>query len=308
MAFLKIYASALSLSFLLFSSFVFLGDEQKNPAANPTSLELPLLKKNETITNHTGFALCYQEKYEQASWVAYELTSEETKSVAPRTNRFLPDPKIKTGSATQADYSRSGYDRGHLAPAADMGWSALTMSESFYFSNMSPQIHSFNAGIWKKAEEQVRSWARIYGSVYIATGPLLNEGLPTIGPNKVAVPEFYYKVVLRCAPNDTSGIGLLMPHQASSLPLSSFFVSIDSIEKRSGIDFFHNLPDLAERQIEETCVPAEWPMVQSDANQPIEKNRATKPGNSVQCRGITKSGVRCKRKTTNANGRCYLHQ
>jgi endonuclease G len=273
-------------------------------------LEHPALKPGETITSHTGFALCYQETYEQPSWVAYELTAKKTISVTSRTNKFIPDPTIRTGSATQADYARSGYDRGHLAPAADMGWSIQTMKESFYFSNMSPQLPTFNRGIWKKTEEQVRSWAREYGTLYIATGPVLENGLPVIGPNKVAIPNYYYKALLRCLPSDTNAVAILMPHAASSIPLTDFFVSIDSLEQITGIDFFHNLPDEVERRIEKRNTPDEWPLVKNNAGSsaPVKEKTQSNNNVNVQCRGITKSGLRCKRKTTNANGRCFSHQ
>ena len=268
-------------------------------------LEIPLLKRNETITSHTGFSLCYQEDFEQASWVAYELTSNETVSVTERNDKFLTDPAIPSGSATTSDYAGSGYDRGHLAPAADMGWSVQTMKESFYFSNISPQLPGFNRGIWKKAEEQVRNWAREYGSVYVATGPVLEKGLPVIGPNQVAVPNYFYKVILRCRPSDTSAIGILIPHASSTESLTSYYVSVDNIENVTGIDFFHQLPDNTEAREEKTCNHGEWPLIKNKDNK--SSNQYKKP-ESVQCSGTTKSGARCKRKTTNENGRCFSHQ
>ncbi|MFN5333694.1 MAG: DNA/RNA non-specific endonuclease, partial [Bacteroidota bacterium] len=152
-------------------------------------LEIPAHHKHDTIIFHTGFAFLYNEKHEQASWVAYQLTREETNSIYSRTNKFIPDPLVKSQTANDNDYLGSGYDRGHLAPASDMGWSATTMTESFYYSNMSPQVPSFNRGIWKKLEEQVRTWAIEYDTIYVVTGPVLKDSLPTIGKNKVSIPE-----------------------------------------------------------------------------------------------------------------------
>jgi endonuclease G len=283
--------------------FIFISFKSKTQI--PEGLELPLLKKNETLISHAGFSLCYQEDFEQASWIAYELTAKETQSVTERTNKFIIDPLIRSGSATTSDYAGSGYDRGHLAPAADMGWSVQTMKESFYFSNMSPQLPGFNRGIWKKAEEQVRNWAREYGSVYIATGPVLEKGLPVIGPNQVAVPNYFYKVVLRCRPSDTSAVGILIPHVSSNEPLTRYYVSIDHVEHVTGIDFFHHLPDNTEAREEKTCNPGEWPLLKNNDNKTSNQNKKTE---SVQCSGTTKSGARCKRKTTNENGRCFSHQ
>ena len=285
--------------------FLFISFKTKTQHAQ--GLEIPLLKEKETLTTHAGFTLCYREEYEQASWVAYELTAKETVSITSRTNKFISDPSIRTGSATLADYAGSGYDRGHLAPAADMGWSLQTMKESFYFSNMSPQLPSFNRGIWKKTEEQVRDWAREYGALLVATGPVLEKGLPFIGPNKVAIPNYYYKALLRCNPSDTSAIGILIPHAASTLPITSFYICIDNLEHITGIDFFHNLPDAAEKRVEKNCRSGEWPLLKKN-NISTQNKIGSKQSYAVQCSGITKSGLRCKRKTTNTNGRCFSHQ
>jgi endonuclease G len=135
-------------------------------------LHIPLHNKNDTIIHHTGYAFLYNEKHEQASWVAYELTQNETKNIYSRTNKFIPDPYVATKTANDYDYLGSGYDRGHLAPASDMGWSLTTMTESFYYSNMSPQLPSFNRGIWNNLEEQTRIWTEKYDSLYIIVGPI----------------------------------------------------------------------------------------------------------------------------------------
>ena len=130
----------------VFVLFAFIANAQQTHI----NIEIPAHPANEKLISHAGYTLSYNEKYEQANWVAYELTSAETNSLYNRTNQFLVDPKISTGSANNSDYAGSGYDRGHLAPAGDMGWSAQSMIESFYYSNMSPQVPSFNRGIWKK--------------------------------------------------------------------------------------------------------------------------------------------------------------
>ena len=111
---------------------------------------------------------------------------------AKRGDDFRPDPAVPTGSATPQDYTRSGYDRGHLAPAADMSFSVKTMSESFYMSNMSPQAPQFNRGIWSKLEKQVRHFATKEKRIVVVTGPILPvEKTITIGANKVTVPQYF---------------------------------------------------------------------------------------------------------------------
>jgi endonuclease G len=216
----------------------------------------PSRKPGDELVVHTGYSLVYAEGYEQAAWVAYELSPSRLSRAAGRTDRFIPDPAIKTGSATASDYARSGYDRGHLAPAADMAWSEKAMAESFYFSNMSPQVPGFNRGIWKQAEEQVRRWASETEKLFVVTGPVLRPGLPVIGPNRVAVPELYYKVVLDHSGGHPRMLAFLMPNRASGQELQSFVVPVDSVEKLTGLDLYAELPDEVERKVEsEVCLP-----------------------------------------------------
>ena len=151
---------------------------------------LPEINPNDIIVKHYAYTLNYNEEHEQAEWVAYILTKDRVYGTVKRTNNFRPDPKVKTGSATLADYKGSGYDRGHLAPAADMKWSATAMSESFYMSNMSPQRPGFNRGIWKRLEQLVRTWAVEYEEIHVVTGPVLKGSFKSIGPNQVSVPEY----------------------------------------------------------------------------------------------------------------------
>jgi endonuclease G len=221
-------------------------------------LEIPLIKKGEVIIRHTGFSLLYNEKHEQASWVAYELTKDETNRLVKRVNKFRPDPKVKSGTARDEDYKGSGYDRGHLAPAADMGWSVVTMTESFYYSNMSPQVPGFNRGIWKKLEEKVRDWAIENDAVYIVTGPILRDSLPTMSSISLSIPEYYYKVILDYRAPVLKAIGFIMPNESSALPVMHYAVSIDEVEAITGIDFFHSLPDDQETELEKHICKECW--------------------------------------------------
>jgi endonuclease G len=220
--------------------------------------EWPAINDREEVIIHTGFSLVYDENHEQARWVAYELTKEETLNESERSNNFRPDPKIRSRSACYEDYTKSGYDRGHLAPASDMGWSEASMSESFYYSNMSPQNLGFNRGIWKKLETQARSWAKEHEAIYIVTGPVLTDGLPRIGPNEVSVPLQYYKVLLDYREPGLRGIGFILPNEASKLPLENFAVSIDSVEALTGINFFPCLPDSIISSLERECCYKCW--------------------------------------------------
>jgi len=212
-----------------------------------------------TIVDRTGYALGYSEYHEQASWVVYRLTAEEVKTKAvKRDDSFKEDPAIPTGSATLADYRGSGYDRGHLAPAADMGYSIQTMEESFYMSNMSPQSPDFNRGVWKLLEEQVRSFAVAEGDIYVVTGPVLPKTKTlTIGANKVTVPRAYYKVIYDRTPPEKM-LGFVLPNEGSNRPLKDFAVTVDKVEEITGLDFFSELPPEKQAQLEGSITVNAW--------------------------------------------------
>lgn len=199
--------------------------------------------KADTIIDRQGYALGYSEKHEQPLWVTYKLTSKEVKTkVAKRKDDFRADLDIPTGSASLADYRRSGHDRGHLAPAADMAWSVKAMSESFYMSNMTPQKPSFNRGIWSKLESLVRHNANVEDEVYVVTGGIFTDEDITIGTNKVTVPHSYYKVIYDTTP-PRKMIGFILPNKGSKEPLKSFAVTVDVVEQRTELDFFSLVPD-----------------------------------------------------------------
>jgi len=204
----------------------------------------PSTSTTDTIRSYSGFDLGYNETYEQAAWVAYVLTRSEIESGdADRTDDFRPDTTISTGSALLSDYRGSGFDRGHLAPAGDMKWSRTAMSESFLMSNMSPQVPSFNRGIWKKLEEQVRQWALEKDSLFVVTGPVLKDISNHIGESMVGIPDHYFKVLVDLSPPDHSIIAFLMPNAQSSGDLFSYAVTVDSLEVFTGYDFFSSAPD-----------------------------------------------------------------
>lgn len=199
---------------------------------------LPSGPRTDSVLHHQNYSLGYDEQTEQAEWVMYEFTQKEANNRrVKRKDNFRPDPAVRSGSAKLADYKRSGFDRGHLAPAADMAFSKQAMSESFYLSNMSPQRPGFNRGIWKNLEAQVRTWAR-HEDIIIVTGAVLSGG-QYIGSNDVLVPDAYYKIIY--APNRQVMIGFLMPNEKSGRPLQHFVVPVDRIEDVTGINFFADM-------------------------------------------------------------------
>ena len=229
----------------------------------PKGSELPQLKRKRTeqIIQHEGYTVSYNADYRIANWVAYVLTDKEARSdKAERQNKFVVDPLVKGASATNEDYTRTGYDRGHLAPAGDMKWSEKAMRESFYLSNITPQKPGLNRGIWKELEEQIRLWARENGAVLIATGPVIpDEELNRLGKNRVGVPRQFYKVLCMVVNNQLEGVGYLFENRDyGTTPLRQMMVPIDSVEQVTGIDFFPALPDAEERQMEATVHTDLW--------------------------------------------------
>ena len=239
-------------------TILLLGVALCNISFSQDSIEIPTVNKGEQIVRHFAYTLSYNEEHEQARWVAYNLTSDELDAAVSRTDKFIEDQLVKTGSATDFDYKGSGYDRGHLAPAADMRFSKIAMVESFYYSNMSPQVKGFNRGIWFELEELVRCWAMEYKSIYVVTGPVLRPGLQKIGINGVSVAEYYYKVVLYNNDGVHYAIGFILPNKPSSLKLESYAVPVNEVESKTGIDFFPALNDEDEERVEGVVYKSMW--------------------------------------------------
>jgi endonuclease G len=223
------------------------------------SLAMPAILPEEEsqVVKHQYYTLLYNEEHEQAEWVAYKLTKGFIQGSAERQNDFRPDPAVRTGSALPDDYRGSSYDRGHLAPAADFHCTAAAMSETFFMSNMSPQKHEFNDGIWKHLEERVRFWVKRDGDLYVVAGPVLTDNLRKIGrKNKVSVPEYYFKMILN--PKTYKAIAFLMPNRLSYKHIAEYVVSINEIERLTERDFFSNLPDDIEQKIEKSSDTKGW--------------------------------------------------
>lgn len=226
------------------------------------------------VVHHSYYSLSYIEKHELSEWVCYELTRESLRlPKVPRYNRFDADHKVKTLSAVHSDYSGTGYDRGHLVPAADMAFNETAMKETFYMSNIAPQVRQFNNGIWRELEEQVRDWAFKSGRVIVVTGPILTQGIRgKIGRNEVSVPSYFYKIVLDIASEESDAIAFIIPNELSEKPLQEYAVTIDSVEAITGIDFFSELfsPTLQEK-IESTVDPGRWRFSESRYKLRVEK-------------------------------------
>ena len=237
--------------------------EATEPVLRIEGLEIPVYIEGHEVVRHTGYTLSWNEEYLVADWVAYELTAEEldTQEVS-RSEDFRPDEAVRKSSQL-SDYKGSGYSRGHLAPAQDFKWSANAMSDTFYLTNMVPQLqNNYNAGIWLKAENATRDAARITGTVYVVTGPVLTDGpYETIGENKVVVPKQCYKALLVIdEEGNVHAIAMSIPQTAGKKEsLSKYLMSIDDLEMLTGLDFFYELDDEIENEVEASYDVDYWP-------------------------------------------------
>jgi len=210
---------------------------------------------NGELVQHTHYSLSYSEQHEQAEWVFYEIKKERILGLVNRTDDFRSDKSSNISSASLDDYKLSGYDRGHMAPAEDFSFSASAMSESFYMSNMSPQLPHFNRGIWKDLEDLIRKWGH-NSNLYVVTGPVFGSCNSTIGSNNVCVPESYYKVIYD--PSAKKMIAFILPNEKGTKSLKEYVCTTDYLQKITNIDFFPILEEKLERKLESARHTSKW--------------------------------------------------
>lgn len=210
------------------------------------------------VIHHQGYSLSYNEPHEQAEWVAYELKQTHLSKSNFKRPYFEIDKAVKTGAAHWRNYKNSGYDRGHLCPAGDRRYSKMAHDETFLTSNISPQKHSFNSGIWNRLEQKVRYWADKYDGVFVITGGVLEDDLEAIGLERVSVPKRFYKILLDTDSDETKLLAFLLPHRESNQPLYNYVVTVDEIETLTGIDFFPKLEDTLENELESSKDYKAW--------------------------------------------------
>lgn len=236
----------------------------------PKGLEIPYFEADKTnqVIEHMGYTVSYNQSMLIPNWVAYVLDIYGVRGDVKRTDNFCLDPDIIGPQAELSDYRNSGYDRGHMAPAGDMKWSSQAMEESFYLSNMCPQLHNLNNGDWKELEELLRTLTDTYPKLYIVSGPIVEKKNPkTIGANRVVVPDKFFKAVVAQrslldnalgGAEEYTAIGFVFPHVAGHKPLKAYACTIDSLEKVIGMDLFHNLDDKIEKAIEKQYSLSDW--------------------------------------------------
>lgn len=222
-------------------------------ATDALELPAPLKDRPEKLLKRRTYTVSYNRDLKVPNWVAWELNRDRLVERESRTDKFLPDPDLPEREAvTTDDYKRSGWDRGHMCPAADNRWHWRAMQESFYMTNICPQHHNLNRGDWKELEDDCRVWAEKYGRIYIACGPIFYKRKPrTIGrEHKVAVPDAFFKVILCADSRPPRAIGFIYKNTSGNHPLDHYVNSVDQVERITGIDFFTALPDEVEKKVE----------------------------------------------------------
>lgn len=196
------------------------------------------------------------------SCVAYELTNTMVAMAdAPtaekrKSHKFNGDPNV-AGSPDWGDYRKSGYTRGHMAPAMDMRWDHQAMSECFLMTNMCPQIEKLNNGSWRSLEESVHRWAKRDGSIWIYTGPIMSGSTRRIGPrNDIAVPGAFYKVLY--APRQQRAIAFIYDNQSDGGGMARHATTIADVERRTGITFFPRMAVASSRALKQQCDLDQW--------------------------------------------------
>lgn len=246
--------------FWLFENFYTPATYSPENTSGEPAFDRDLLPSSTTdaLVEHEYYMFSYSEEHEQAEWLAYELKKEHLTYDDRKRPYFIEDPKVKSKSADWRNYKGSGFDRGHLCPAGDRRFSELAYNETFYTSNIAPQDRKFNAGLWNRLEMQIRNWCKRYGDVYVITGGILENGLQEIGTEDVDVPKHFYKIVFRFDGQQPRALAFLMPNHEVQQSLMHFLVPIDELEKRTGIDFFHQQDEIWQAQLETKVASKGW--------------------------------------------------
>ncbi|MDN0079212.1 DNA/RNA non-specific endonuclease [Bacteroides gallinaceum] len=261
-----------------------------------TEYEMPCLNDSNVFVAHDvtvdgkqilNYALEWNAAKRHANWVAFSFDKTTSADEVSRTNAWAVDEKLPEEMRTEEnDHKDDGFDKGHLCASEDRVYSKEANEQTFYYSNMSPQLNDFNGGFWRGLEEQVQTWGRstasgTYDKVYVAKGGTLNEllvnfngthvsgGTPTTDENGftihgLACPASYFMAVLTEKGNDFHAIAFLIPHQEGLIrnpkaeDLQKYVIPVDELERKTGIDFFCNLDDAVENQVEAEAVISDW--------------------------------------------------
>ena len=204
---------------------------------------------SDTLLRYDAFEVHFNDERGIANSAAYELTASELHGNAERLGEFMQDSGVK-GCPSPADYKSSGMHRGHLVPAGDLKWSEKAIQQSFFMTNVCPMHKALNEGGWSKLEEKVREWTARDSSLLVFTGPVVCDGDTTLANGRITVPSAYYKVVMAPCVRPMRAIAFIYPNGHSGGRLRQYAVSIDEVERRTGLDFFPYLPADEQQRLE----------------------------------------------------------
>jgi len=278
--------------------------ELKNDLSDVISITIP--EGNQKFIKHKAMIISYNEEHEQANWVAHKINKKIINGNISRSNNFRRDPLISTGSSEEADYFLKsklnsgkytydgyGYDRGHLAPSADFKWSFNALSESYFYSNMSPQLPEFNRKGWAQIEGFLRAY--VYNNevdLYVVTGPIFNTNVKKQlrSKNNLSIPDYFFKYAIDMV--NEKAIGFLVPHQKLQEPIEAYMVTIDSIELVTKINFNYQMENELETDLESQLIIKDWQNEKSKGNvAPIKPNKLPRNSfNTLQARQFIDKG------------------
>ena len=231
-------------------------DQEINESAqNIQGVGIPVIKQKvpNQILRRYAYTLSYNKSTRCPNWVAWKLTASHTDGPYRRKDCHLREiMDVPSPRAEYSDYSHNslGLQRGHMCPAGDNKWSEKAMDECHLLSNVCPQFGDLNGGEWKYLEEDCREWAKEYNTIYIVCGPVFyNRKHITLGEDKISVPDAFFKVILRLG-RKPQALGFIYPNKDCSGGKARYVMSVDEVEKVTGMDFFSSLDDKVENEVE----------------------------------------------------------
>lgn len=228
-------------------------------AAETCTVRMPRSTPDQAV-RCTGFTVHFNRVTHLPNYVVYRLTRDQVATTGKSTYSgtfFAPDSV--DGCALPQEYAKSGYQRGHMAPAADMRWNADALRSSYSMLNVCPQRGELNTGAWQRLEEKVREWADRDSVLVVAAGPILARRAPTIGSTqKIAVPDRFFKVVFAPYARPQRAIAFVMPNGDAAEQCSHYAVSVDEVERLTGFDFFSTLPKEEQARLESGVDADSW--------------------------------------------------
>ena len=199
---------------------------------------------------YRNYSFGWSQKDRVALWVAYPLCKFYTNGNVGRTEAWAMDPLLGDDSAAPFGGYAGSYARGHQVPSADRQCSYDANAQTFYGTNMTPQLNAHNEGIWADLEGKVRGWANTSDTTYVVTGVTVSASSKKerdSNGKSVTIPDAYFKAILKYSKSSTLGTwnaaAFYLEHRAYSGSITkSHSMSIDELEEITGIDFFVNLP------------------------------------------------------------------